>query len=129
MQCTEYVRGTLNPTNPAEVDKWSLIKIEDALGSAGIKSLLSGKGTHLHGVVEFQNSHRSAGIGFVQDFKHRLEGFVNDPDVAALGLEGSILVVSDYLKEVPEIYTVIVRNGQVTYKESHILWEPEEKRF
>jgi hypothetical protein len=129
MHYTEHVRGTLTPTNPSAVDKWSLLDIEDALGRAGIKRLLAGRGTHLRGIVEFQDSHRSAGIGFVQDFRHRLQQFVSDREVVSLGLEGEILVISDYLKESPEIYTVFVRNGQVTYKESHVLWEPEEKRF
>jgi hypothetical protein len=46
----------------------------------------------------------------------------------SLGLEGEILVISDYQKESPEIYTVFVKNGKVTYKASHVLWEPEEKR-
>jgi hypothetical protein len=128
MHSTEYVRGTLTPTNPDAVDAWTMGKIESALGNAGIKNLLSGNGTHLQGVVEFQNSHRSAGPGFVQDFQHRLEQFVTTRGIATLGLEGEILVISDYLKVSPEIYTVIVKNAHVTYKESHVLWEPEDKR-
>jgi hypothetical protein len=129
MRCTEYVRGTLNPTNQSAVDAWTIGKIDGSLGRAGIKSLLSDSGAHLRGIVEFQNSHKSAGIGFVQDFRHRLQSFIDDREVLSLGLEGEILVISDYLKESPEIYNVFVKNGQVTYKESHVLWEPEEKRF
>lgn len=128
MNSTEYVRGTLTPTNPEEVDAWTMGEIERALGRAGIKSLLSGKGTHLRGIVEFQNSHRSAGIGFINDFSHRLQSFVEDSRVLSLGLEGEILVISDYLKESPEIYNVRVKDGHVYYKSSHVLWEIEEKR-
>lgn len=128
MHCTEYVRGTLNPTNPAEVDAWTMGEIAGALGRAGIKSLLSENNAHFRGIVEFQNSHKSAGIGFINDFGNRLQSFVDDSRVLSLGLEGEILVVSDYLKEAPEIYTVFVKDGKVTYKASHVLWEPEEKR-
>jgi hypothetical protein len=128
MHSTEYVRGTLKPTNPAEVDAWTMGEIAGALGRAGIKSLLSENNAHFRGIVEFQNSHKSAGIGFINDFGHRLQSFVEDSRVLSLGLEGEILVVSDYLKEAPEIYTVFVKNGKVTYKASHVLWEPEEKR-
>lgn len=127
MHYKEYVRGTLNPANSSAIDKWSLITIEDGLGRAGIKSLLSGRGTHIKGIIEFQDSHNSAGIGFVHDFKHRLQSFLQEPEIAAFGYSGEILVISDYLKESPEIYTVFVRNGKVTYKESHILWEVDEK--
>ncbi|MCW2763831.1 MAG: hypothetical protein JWR85_4032 [Marmoricola sp.] len=129
MHYTEYVRGTLNPSASAVVDAWTMGKIDGALGRAGIRSLLSGSNAHLRGIVEFQNSHKSAGIGFVQDFRHRLQSFVEDREVLPLGLEGEILVISDYMKESPEIYTVCVKDGKVTYKESHVLWEPEEKRF
>lgn len=128
MHSTEYVRGTLNPTNPAEVDAWTMGEISGALGRAGIKSLLSENNAHFRGIVEFQNSHKSAGIGFIHDFGNRLQSFVEDSRVLSLGLEGEILVVSDYLKEAPEIYTVFVKNGKVTYKASHVLWEPEEKK-
>ena len=127
MHCTEYVRGTLTPTNPAEVDAWTIGKIDGALGRAGIKSLLSDNGANLRGVVEFHNSHKSAGIGFIHDFGYRLQQFMEERELASLGLEGEILVVSDYLKETPEIYTIFVKNGKVTYKGSYTVWEPEEK--
>ena len=129
MQSTEYVRGTLTPTRPEEVDAWTMVEIERALGRAGIKSLLSGKGTHLRGIVEFQNSHHSAGIGFINDFAYRLLSFVEDSSVLELELEGEILVISDYLEESPEIYNVRVKDGKVSYKASHVLWEIEEKRI
>lgn len=128
MHSTEYVRGTLNPTNPAEVDAWTMGEISGALGRAGIKSLLSETNAHFRGIVEFQNSHKSAGIGFIHDFGNRLQSFVEDSRVLSLGLEGEILVVSDYQKESPEIYNVRVKDGQVFYKSSHVLWEPEEKK-
>lgn len=128
MNSTEYIRGTLTPTNPEEVDAWTMGEIAGALGRAGIKSLLSENNAHFRGIVEFQNSHRSAGIGFINDFSYRLQSFVEDSRVLSLGLEGEILVISDYLKEAPEIYNVRVKDGHVFYKSSHLLWELEEKR-
>lgn len=126
MHYTEYVRGTLTPTNPAEVDAWTIGKIDGALGRAGIKSLLSDSGAHLRGIVELHNTHKSAGIGFIHDFGYRLQQFMEERELASLGLEGEILVVSDYLKESPEIYTIFVRSGKVTYRKSHVLWDQEK---
>lgn len=126
MRNTDYVRGTLKPTTD-EVNAWTSTNLSEALGRAGIKSLRSNslqeEDRIMSGIVDFHNSHPSAGPGFAQDFLNRLQGFLKNPKTALLGLEGEILVISDTQTEFPEIYNIIVRNGQATIKTGLVSWK------
>lgn len=125
MRNTDYVRGTLTPTKGI-VDTWTPPAIQSSLNKAGLGQLrlddLTETDNIVRGIVDFRNLHASAGPGFLQDFSHRLQMFISDGRIERFGLEGEILVISDSQKEFPEISTVLVQHGVVTYRKASLTW-------
>lgn len=128
-----HVKGTIVASNPEHVNEYTGHRIMtemirnrlvDTLSDPQLGSLDWQKGT----ITPDTHNETLGGRPAAMDFITRLHMLVTAPGIAALGMQGELMVTVEGEKE-PVIFRVTVENGEVRHQQARLAWDDEPIAF